>query len=98
MLQDISQAVALPKQTCSSQLASSPCSLLLLHVWGNAHWCPFCSFQIYRIGRAVHTEEGKVVRNSGSTNYDPTEKTVTPLVRGRRKAGRADLIFLIGTS
>uniref|UniRef100_H9GEH9 Ribosomal protein L3 like n=2 Tax=Anolis carolinensis TaxID=28377 RepID=H9GEH9_ANOCA len=35
--------------------------------------------KIYRIGRGVHVEDGKMVRNNGSTNYDTTEKTITPM-------------------
>lgn len=41
---------------------------------------PVCS-QIYRIGHGIHVEDGKVVRNNASTNYDITEKTITPMVR-----------------
>lgn len=40
------------------------------------------SLQIYRIGRGLHTEDGKVVRNNASTSYDVTDKSITPLVRG----------------
>lgn len=44
---------------------------------------PFPSFsQIFRIGHGIHVEDGKVVKNNASTNYDVTEKTITPLVRG----------------
>ncbi|NWS78178.1 RL3L protein, partial [Crotophaga sulcirostris] len=35
--------------------------------------------KIYRIGRGIHVEDGKVVKNNASTNYDITEKTITPL-------------------
>lgn len=43
----------------------------------------FPSFsQIFRIGRGIHVEDGKVVKNNASTNYDVTEKSITPLVRG----------------
>merc|ERR1711893_26671 len=35
--------------------------------------------KIYRIGQGVHTELGKVVKNNASTDYDQTEKTVTPM-------------------
>ncbi|NXQ60123.1 RL3L protein, partial [Anthoscopus minutus] len=35
--------------------------------------------KIYRIGHGIHVEDGKVVRNNASTNYDITEKTITPL-------------------
>lgn len=46
---------------------------------------PFPSFsQIFRIGHGIHVEDGKVVKNNASTNYDVTEKTITPLVGGNR--------------
>merc|ERR1712212_1140839 len=35
--------------------------------------------KIYRIGQAVHTKDGKVVKNNASTEYDLTEKTITPM-------------------
>ncbi|NWJ08433.1 RL3L protein, partial [Crypturellus undulatus] len=35
--------------------------------------------KIYRIGRGIHVEDGKVVKNNASTNYDMTEKSITPL-------------------
>jgi len=35
--------------------------------------------KIYRIGKGVHTEYGKVVKNNAATEYDQTEKTVTPM-------------------
>merc|ERR1711893_524053 len=35
--------------------------------------------KIYRIGQGVHTDYGKVVKNNASTDYDQTEKTVTPM-------------------
>ncbi|XP_050569852.1 60S ribosomal protein L3-like [Cygnus atratus] len=35
--------------------------------------------KIYRIGHGIHVEDGKVVKNNASTNYDVTEKTITPL-------------------
>ena len=43
--------------------------------------CALCSWQIYRIGRGLHTEDGKVVKNNASTSYDVTDKSITPLVR-----------------
>lgn len=46
--------------------------------------CPQCtlfSLQIYRIGRGLHMEDGKVVKNNASTSYDVTDKSITPLVR-----------------
>lgn len=35
--------------------------------------------KIYRIGRGVHTRKGKVVKNNAATEYDLTEKTITPM-------------------
>ncbi|KAK3595110.1 hypothetical protein CHS0354_002363 [Potamilus streckersoni] len=35
--------------------------------------------KIYRIGEGIHTKDGKVVKNNASTDYDPTEKAITPL-------------------
>ncbi|GFS09728.1 60S ribosomal protein L3 [Elysia marginata] len=35
--------------------------------------------KIYRIGAGIHTKDGKVIKNNGATEFDPTEKTVTPL-------------------
>jgi large subunit ribosomal protein L3e len=35
--------------------------------------------KIYRIGEAIQGKDGKQVKNSGSTEYDPTEKTINPM-------------------
>jgi len=35
--------------------------------------------KIYRIGAGIHTKDGKVIKNNASTEYDLTEKTITPL-------------------
>merc|ERR1711872_559528 len=35
--------------------------------------------KIYRIGEGIHTKDGKLVKNNTSTEYDLTEKTITPL-------------------
>jgi len=35
--------------------------------------------KIYRIGRGIHTKDGKVIKNNASTEYDLTEKTITPM-------------------
>lgn len=35
--------------------------------------------KIYRVGRGVHTQDGKVVKDNASTQYDLTEKTITPM-------------------
>jgi large subunit ribosomal protein L3e len=35
--------------------------------------------KIYRIGKGIHTKAGKVVKNNAATEYDPTDKSITPL-------------------
>jgi len=35
--------------------------------------------KIYRIGKGVHTAEGKVIKNNAGTEFDLTEKSITPL-------------------
>jgi len=35
--------------------------------------------KIYRIGAGVHQKDGKVVKNNASTDYDLTEKSITPM-------------------
>merc|ERR1712071_91162 len=35
--------------------------------------------KIYRIGRGVHTRKGKVVKNNAATEYDLTDKAITPM-------------------
>jgi large subunit ribosomal protein L3e len=35
--------------------------------------------KIYRIGDALQVKDGKTVRNTGSTEHDPTEKTINPM-------------------
>ncbi|KAF3700229.1 60S ribosomal protein L3-like [Channa argus] len=35
--------------------------------------------KIYRVGRGVHIQDGKVIRNNASTNYDTSQKSITPL-------------------
>lgn len=35
--------------------------------------------KIYRIGRGIHTKDGKVVKNNASTEYDLTDKAITPM-------------------
>lgn len=57
----------------------SQCVLKGVHAWGPL--CPHLCPQIYRIGRGVHIQDGKVIRNNASTNYDTSQKTITPMVR-----------------
>lgn len=38
--------------------------------------CP----QIYRISKGVHIQDGKIVTNNASTEYDTTQKAITPMV------------------
>ncbi|KAG1695766.1 60S ribosomal protein L3 [Nymphon striatum] len=35
--------------------------------------------KIYRIGQGIHTKDGKVVKNNASTDYDVTDKSITPM-------------------
>merc|ERR1711962_1160862 len=35
--------------------------------------------KIYRIGQKIHQKDGKVVKNNASTDYDLTEKSITPM-------------------
>ncbi|XP_013420177.1 60S ribosomal protein L3-like [Lingula anatina] len=35
--------------------------------------------KIYRIGQGIHTKDGKVIKNNASTEYDITEKSITPM-------------------
>ena len=37
--------------------------------------------KIYRMGDAIQVKDGKTVKNTGSTEHDPTEKTINPMVR-----------------
>jgi large subunit ribosomal protein L3e len=36
--------------------------------------------KIYRIGEAIQVKDGKTVKNTGSTEHDPAEKTINPMV------------------
>ncbi|XP_059204698.1 large ribosomal subunit protein uL3-like [Centropristis striata] len=35
--------------------------------------------KVYRVGQGVHIQDGKVIRNNASTNYDTSQKTITPM-------------------
>jgi len=35
--------------------------------------------KIYRIGAGIHTKDGKLVLNNAATEFDPTEKSITPM-------------------
>uniref|UniRef100_A0A1W7R9R0 60S ribosomal protein L3 n=1 Tax=Hadrurus spadix TaxID=141984 RepID=A0A1W7R9R0_9SCOR len=35
--------------------------------------------KIYRIGQGIHTKDGKIIKNNASTEYDITEKSITPM-------------------
>jgi len=35
--------------------------------------------KIYRMGDAIQSKDGKTVKNTGTTDHDPTEKTITPM-------------------
>merc|ERR1712025_394630 len=55
--------------------------------------------KIYRIGLGIHTKDGKVVKNNAATEFDPTEKTITP-VGGFPHYGdvRNDYVMLLGAT
>ncbi|XP_041633877.1 60S ribosomal protein L3-like [Cheilinus undulatus] len=35
--------------------------------------------KVYRVGKGVHIQDGKVIRNNAATNYDTTQKSITPM-------------------
>jgi len=35
--------------------------------------------KIYRIGQGIHTKDGKLIKNNASTEYDLTDKSITPM-------------------
>merc|ERR1712002_491967 len=35
--------------------------------------------KVYRIGTGIHTKDGKIVKNNASTEYDITDKSITPM-------------------
>ena len=35
--------------------------------------------KVYRVGQAIHTVDGKVIKNNASTEHDLTDKSITPL-------------------
>ncbi|KAJ1527756.1 hypothetical protein ONE63_007711 [Megalurothrips usitatus] len=35
--------------------------------------------KIYRVGQGIHVKDGKLVKNNASTEYDITEKSITPM-------------------
>jgi len=35
--------------------------------------------KIYRVGKGIHTKDGKTVKNNASTEYDTTDKAITPM-------------------
>ena len=39
--------------------------------------------QIYKIGQGYHTKDGKLVKNNAATEYDLSNKSITPLVSRR---------------
>lgn len=54
-------------------------SLVYRKVWVSALFSVLCP-QVYRIGKGVHIQDGKVIQNNASTNYDTSQKTITPMV------------------
>merc|ERR1711860_242463 len=35
--------------------------------------------KIYRIGEGFHTKDGKLIKNNAATEFDPAEKSITPM-------------------
>merc|ERR1712168_1020435 len=35
--------------------------------------------KIYRIGQGIHTKDGKIIKNNAATEYDTTDKSITPM-------------------
>ncbi|KAJ8387113.1 hypothetical protein AAFF_G00160530 [Aldrovandia affinis] len=35
--------------------------------------------KIYRVGKGIHVQDGKVIQNNAATSYDTTQKAITPL-------------------
>ncbi|XP_043957134.1 60S ribosomal protein L3-like isoform X2 [Gambusia affinis] len=58
--------------------------------------------KIFRIGRGIHIQDGKVVRNNASTSYDLSQKTIIPMslltLTSRRAKETIELKFIDTTS
>jgi len=50
--------------------------------------------KIYRIGKGIHTKDGKLVKNNASTEYDLTDKSITPM-GGFKHYGEVNSDFLM---
>lgn len=50
--------------------------------------------KIYRVGKGIHTVDGKVVQNNASTYYDITDKSINPMVSLNLKSNLKFLAFL----
>jgi len=50
--------------------------------------------KIYRIGKGIHTKDGKLVKNNASTEYDLTDKSITPM-GGFKHYGEVNADFLL---
>jgi len=35
--------------------------------------------KVYRLGKGIHTKDGKVIKNNAATDYDLTDKSITPM-------------------
>ena len=51
--------------------------------------------KIYRIGRGIHTKDGKVVKNNASTEYDITDKSITPMVSPLSRSALSHSLVMI---
>jgi len=50
--------------------------------------------KIYRIGKGIHTKDGKLVKNNASTEFDLTDKSITPM-GGFKHYGEVNADFLL---
>jgi len=50
--------------------------------------------KIYRIGKGIHTKDNKLVKNNASTEYDLTDKSITPM-GGFKHYGEVNHDFLL---
>jgi len=50
--------------------------------------------KIYRIGKGIHTKDNKLVKNNASTDYDLTDKSITPM-GGFKHYGEVNSDFLL---
>jgi len=50
--------------------------------------------KIYRVGKGIHTKDNKLIKNNASTEYDLTDKSITPM-GGFKHYGEVNTDFLL---